>query len=1044
MQNVPTFVPGLSWMGKQADKKAVDAKKAEIKHQLARQGMIRGQAKTPATAVHHHQRNPSSSSQRSTYLNLPGLQRSTETPTAVRRTSTSPSPPSNATLHSAVPIRTRPERLAKTQAKAALRVSPDGTEASGNSDEDDEVGSGSDDNNAEDNRSANVANVLSIDVDHPMVSAVGPVKAFSEVPKLFDAASVPVLYTAQAVWETSTEDFLRTDVFSPSLHACGLPSFYDAFPPPPRPTLPPPANHHHHDNYVSSSTSADFSIHGLGGGDSSTIEGIMNDNVFGGFGTGGLDLGSGGAEDPYANLDLGMGSSMGFDFFAATLAAGAIGQAHQKEHIPMSIAIPPKATLGVVATAVQTGTISPPILTTTTSGTTPGGGSALGSPLVGTTPSAATALNNNGSAIPAIGMTVTSPTGITLPAAFANPDAFTGAMLGATPSPSIAADPSSYFPVQPITTSPPPVPTLQTSPPIIANNRVRSKTSTTAVSSAGTLAPKRGFFPQPAQPFPSFVPNAAAAAQQPAFGTLTISYKPQIRAPLADPNRSLSSFQETLVFYYFNRGVRKMQYLLADDSTTGVTDVMYDLVIRDPLGPVTNAICSLSSLHDTRLRIAHGQLHPEDPHAHDIAQKLYHDTVIQLSDKAGKFTAVEAIASLHLLSFWLFCGGGGDWASALGMAGDWLMSTEVMKDSADPAEIFEKWPPVQRFAAQAILWFDILASCSLQQHPRFMKLYTRMSERNQRLAMANSFGQPSILFGQRSNGTPSELMNQVMGCDDDIMFALAKIADLAAWKETQEAAQTLSVLELVERARVIEQELKSVKVVISPLATSGPARSSAVPQATQPGAAAFTKTAPPVWDPYNVCSVLPQASEEQGFAAGWNVDANRTRSASMNSPSPPIGPTGRAASASSSSVTGAPGPLSIITTAEPVTLRQLSSNVFREAALLFLHSVVAGPEPNVKEVRDSVDDLIKSIVAIPSTDLDRSLAFPITIGGCLAATPEHRAFFAERLAAQGSAVGNGSQAKLLMETVWKRRDAGERKVCWRETMKTLQFDLLLV
>lgn len=311
----------------------------------------------------------------------------------------------------------------------------------------------------------------------------------------------------------------------------------------------------------------------------------MNDNVFSGFGSGGLhDLNSG-AEDPYANLDLGMGGSMGvgFDFFAATLAAGAIGQAHQKEHIPMTISIPPKATLDVVATAVQPDSISPPILTSTT-GTTPGGGSASGSPLIGT--SAGAAPHNNSArrpSIPAIGMTVTSPTGITLPAAFSNPAAFTGGMIG-VPS----AD-TSYFPSQSVTTSPPPLPTVQTTPPPPSSssilNRARSTTATSGVgatSSNASATMTRGYYPQPAQPFPPFVPNAAQ--QTPAFGTLTISYKPQIRTPLADPNRSLSSFQETLVFYYFNRGVRRMQYLLADDSTTGVTDVMYDLVIRDPLG----------------------------------------------------------------------------------------------------------------------------------------------------------------------------------------------------------------------------------------------------------------------------------------------------------------------------------------------------------------------------------------------------------------------------------------------------------------------------
>ncbi|KAG8918641.1 hypothetical protein FRC01_001748, partial [Tulasnella sp. 417] len=214
VQDLQKTVPGLSWMGKQKDKKAVDAKKAEIKHQLARQGMIRGQAKTPATAAPHHhhqhghQRNPSTGSQRNTYLNIPGLQRSTENSVS-RRSSASPSPSSNTLASSsgsaAVPIRTRPERLAKTQAKAALRVSPDGTEASGNSDEDEELGSGSDDAAGDESgsghrnrRSANT----SIDVDHPMPPAHHPHHhhhstdsgkiggAFSEVPKLFDASSV--------------------------------------------------------------------------------------------------------------------------------------------------------------------------------------------------------------------------------------------------------------------------------------------------------------------------------------------------------------------------------------------------------------------------------------------------------------------------------------------------------------------------------------------------------------------------------------------------------------------------------------------------------------------------------------------------------------------------------------------------------------------------------------------------------------------------------------------------------------------------------------
>lgn len=149
--------------------------------------MIRGQAKNPATVHHHHQRNPSSSSQRSTYLNIPGLQRSTDASAAPRRTSTSPSPSSNFTNAGPVPIRTRPERAAKTQARAALRISPDGTEASGNSDEDEELGSASDDGGDDHGR-----NRSAIDVDHPMsIKDSRKIRgAYSEVPKLFDSSSV--------------------------------------------------------------------------------------------------------------------------------------------------------------------------------------------------------------------------------------------------------------------------------------------------------------------------------------------------------------------------------------------------------------------------------------------------------------------------------------------------------------------------------------------------------------------------------------------------------------------------------------------------------------------------------------------------------------------------------------------------------------------------------------------------------------------------------------------------------------------------------------
>jgi len=92
-------------------------------------------------------------------------------------------------------------------------------------------------------------------------------------------------------------------------------------------------------------------------------------------------------------------------------------------------------------------------------------------------------------------------------------------------------------------------------------------------------------------------------------------------------------------------------------------------------------------LHDTRIRIRDNLIHPEDPHAHDDAQRFYASTVKQLSQRRNEFTEVEAIACLHLLSFWLFCGGGGDWAIALELAGDWLNRSDICKRGRDPAKV---------------------------------------------------------------------------------------------------------------------------------------------------------------------------------------------------------------------------------------------------------------------------------------------------------------------------------------------------------------------
>ncbi|KAG9014036.1 hypothetical protein FRB94_000233 [Tulasnella sp. JGI-2019a] len=984
------------------DRKAVDIKRAEIKVQLQSQNMIRGQIKndsgsSPVNRNQHHRASAHTRTPSSPYLSVPDYRSRVRKATA---------PAASATIHDAstlssssstssrgsVSASSRPQRAAKTQANRNLHLYNNGTNDASGSDLSRPASPlrANDDADLQD-ASGEEDYSTSPNISHDNDSEMSPRNLEDRLPGLH-STSFPELLLGGYPEEYNNASFLLQSMGDETAQHLAMESVF-------RSDMPFEAHaqgysdpfdniglsmHHHHQDQQASTNAYDYNF------DSSTLS----------------------KELPAA---LGMSGAMGMSMSYS---------------VPMARQSMPSLDTNM---AISSGELS-----STGPITSPG----------------LTSASSSGTGV--VGVTVTSPTGITMPAG-GGIDHF-----GTT----------SYFP-QPVQqhqqhqrqhSSSPSNRTM--SPPVASLVPASAQSS----RSASTLTPQqhsRGHYPQPPpaqrrRTSPGYIATTAQAEQQP---QAVVPFVAPVRSPLADPTKSLSSHQETLIFYYFNRGVRRMQYLLADDLTTGVTDVMYDLVIRDPLGPVTNAICSLASLHDTRLRIAHGLIHPEDPTAHDNAQKHYSDTVIQLAAKAGAFTDVEAIASLHLLSFWLFCGGGGDWASALGLAGDWLDASQLMRDeSRDPMDILADWKPAMRFAAQSTLWFDILGACSLKQRPRFYKLYQRIKQANRAALESSQRHQHQSLFSGgasstitgRKPGAPPSLMDSVMGCDDDIMFALASIAELADWKEKQLMCRRLSMNELVERGRAIEKELTATKVV-SPVVTTNssrgtsPATASSVLSPMSPlatfGPGGIT-TVPGVWDAFNASTMIsvapPAAAPADAIDPTWGNMGLQHSSVSLTSPPPPQA-TSSTASSPSQAGTGVHGNLSVITTtAAPITLRQLCSNVFREAAFLFLYTVVNGCEPAVTEISDSVANLVSAICAIRTTDLDRSLAFPITLGGCLTDKPEEREFFGERLAAQGSAVGNGSQAKMLMETVWKRRDAGEKGVCWRETMKEMGFDLLLV
>ncbi|KAF8340584.1 uncharacterized protein EI90DRAFT_3036066 [Cantharellus anzutake] len=124
-----------------------------------------------------------------------------------------------------------------------------------------------------------------------------------------------------------------------------------------------------------------------------------------------------------------------------------------------------------------------------------------------------------------------------------------------------------------------------------------------------------------------------------------------------------------------------------------------------------------------------------------------------------------------------------------------------------------------------------------------------------------------------------------------------------------------------------------------------------------------------------------------------------------------------------------------------------TSEIFRQAALLYLSTVTSGYSPSLRHTQDTIVALKIAVEAVPLdmvNRVDRSLVFPIFLAGCMTDDLNLRAFFGGRLRSLGDAVGNHITALQLMEAVWCMRDSTGEAVAWRDVMNDMKFELLMV
>ncbi|KAF9807764.1 hypothetical protein IEO21_08060 [Rhodonia placenta] len=256
---------------------------------------------------------------------------------------------------------------------------------------------------------------------------------------------------------------------------------------------------------------------------------------------------------------------------------------------------------------------------------------------------------------------------------------------------------------------------------------------------------------------------------------------PSIPPPVNGYDMMIPNDQTELVHHYFNN-VLPIQYLLADAS---INNFMYRLIQTSP--SARDAACVLSALHMHSIR------YPSRAYSNDMAI-VYRRIENALTAKRTYPNEGDAMAGLHIVSTFLFSGGRGPWGFYLDIASQYVDTMLNNPRYYGPEDVLKKCSESTRFIIKTTMWFDVLASVTTLQVPRFLETYRLL------------FGRTGAYIEDPLATAPEISMLPVMGCENQIVLAIAEISNLAHWKESQRRRGCLSVPQLVERGLAIEDK----------------------------------------------------------------------------------------------------------------------------------------------------------------------------------------------------------------------------------------------
>jgi hypothetical protein len=333
------------------------------------------------------------------------------------------------------------------------------------------------------------------------------------------------------------------------------------------------------------------------------------------------------------------------------------------------------------------------------------------------------------------------------------------------------------------------------------------------------------------------------------------------------------------------------------------------------------------------------------------------------------------MAGLFVVSAFLFRGGCGAWQHFLAVATEWVWN--VLHTGADPAETILRCSDSQQFVIKTTFWFDILASTTRLQPPRFLHIYRKLWSSSERGAYIEAAANPggaaatAAPSGQHKPQFASPLsMINVMGCENKTALAIAETSALACWKAAHERQGRLSVPDLVDRGRKIEKDCL--------LACAVPPSSSMQQQGPPPGGVYYPAGG----------SIPDELSEKRRLTA----DIFRTTARVY---------------------------LHSVISGEHPGCPEIRDGV-RET-IDYLRRVPAGGVVGGSSSSSSGGGNGNGGTSVARSVL-RSVVFGICLCGCLADDPKDREFLLRRLdAEEAEGVGNCTSAGLVMQEVWRRR-----------------------